>query len=401
MIKFVIGGKSIDARNVKDALMSAVLESLRAQITEKVGSIRDPETGEFPTVVVRGDDIEHLTLSVEGSPALVALIKERLGLMSAENDGTAMPTKPIHVFLSYTADDTEFAKRIAEALIANGIETWWDKWCIAPGDSLRRKIDEGIAGCTHFLVLLTPHSINKPWVNQEMDAGLVRSLNEQCKFLPVRYKLPASALPPTLSGMHSPEIATDEDISQLISDIYGVNRRPPLGAPPAAVTRAKEATTGYSPAATSIARFFVEHSRLGLFADPQLNVANLASETKLSREDLEDALYELSGFLKRSGEHVLVKGAFFAEFDQYWKPWKTTDDALRVAADIVSDPAFPAGPNEVAQRYGWEPRRLNPVIYYLLERQLIRDYQAMGTAPFAMFRIVGNDQMRRFVKGRL
>jgi hypothetical protein len=400
MIKFTIGGKTVDPRNMADALMAAVLEGIRTQITEKIGSIRDSDTGEFPTVIVRGESIENLTLHVEGSPKLVALVKERLGMDEKEDGKTASPDASPRVFLSYTSDNLEFAQRIAEALQANGIETWWDRWCIYPGDSLRRKIDEGIAECTHFLVLLTPQSIGKPWVNQEMDAGLVRKLSDQCKFLPVRYGLPASALPPLLSGMHSPEIAADEDIAQLINDIYGVSRKPPRGAPPAAVQTAAAAKTGYSAAASAVARLFVERSQHGLFADPQMSVEEVAKETGLSVEDARDALYELSGFLKISLDHVLIQGTLFAEFDRYWKPWNPIEDAVRLAADIVNDSDFPADCKQIAERYGWEPRRLNPVISYLLERRLIVDYRAMGSAPWAIIRVVGNEHIRRFVKSR-
>jgi TIR domain len=399
MIKFSIGGKSVDPRNLKDAMLAAMLEGVRAQITEKIGSIRDPDTGEFPTVIVRGDSIDHLTLHVEGSPKLVALVRERLGIDSEEGSGA--PVSPPRVFLSYTSDDRDLARRIAEALQANGIETWWDQWCIYPGDSLRQKIDEGIAECTHFVVLLTPQSIEKPWVNQEMDAGLVRTLNDQCKFLPVRCELPASALPPLLSGMHSPAITADEDVTQLIHDIYGVGRKPPRGAPPAAVQAAMHAKTGYSAAATAVARLFVERTQNALFADPQFDAEEIAKETGLSIEDTNDALYELSGFLKISHFHALVKGTLFAEFDRYWKPWNAADDALRLAADIMNDPDFPAGCKEIAGRYGWEPRRLNPVVYYMLERDLIFDYQAMGIQPWAIVRIVGKiDPIRRFVRSR-
>ncbi len=399
MIKFTIGGRTVDPRNMADALMGAMLEGIRDQITEKIGSIRDPDTGEFPTVIVRGDSIDKLTLHVEGSPKLVALVKERLGMEEKEDEETAAPDASPRVFLSYTSDNLDLARRVAEALQASGIETWWDRWCIYPGDSLRRKIDEGIAGCSHFLVLLTPQSIGKPWVNQEMDAGLVRKLNDQCKFLPVRYGLPASTLPPLLSGMHSPEIAADEDIAQLINDIYGVSRKPPRGAPPAAIQTAVTAKTGHSAAASAVARLFVERSKHALFADPQMNVADVAKETGLSLEDTKDALFELSAFLKISLEHVMVQGTLFAEFDSYWKPWNTAEDALRLAADIVNDPEFPADCKQIAERYGWEPRRLNPAIYYLLERQLIVDYRALGT-PWATVRVVGNEHVRRFVKSR-
>jgi hypothetical protein len=44
MIKFSIGGMTLDPRNPKDAVMASVLESIRKQISEKVGSIRDPQT---------------------------------------------------------------------------------------------------------------------------------------------------------------------------------------------------------------------------------------------------------------------------------------------------------------------------------------------------------------------
>jgi hypothetical protein len=400
MIKFSIDGQAVDPRNMKDALMAAVLENIRDQISEKIGAIRDPDTGEFPTVIVRGKSIDNLSIHVEGSPKLVSMVKERLGVDEEGKESEMTETVSPRVFLSYTRDNMDLAKRVAEALEAKGIETWWDKWCISAGDSLRQKIDEGISGCTHFLVLLTPQSIGKPWVNQEMDAGLIRKLNDQCKFLPVRYGLPASLLPPLLSGMHSPEIAADEDIAQLINDIYGVTRRPSRGAPPAAVQANADAKTGYSTAATAIARFFVERTKDALFADPQIDVETLAAQTGLSYGDTEDALYELSGFMKISLDHVLVEGSLFAEFDRYWKPWNPTDDALRLAADIISDPKFPADCQEVASRYGWDARRLNPVIHYLLERKLIVDIRSLGTQPWAIAHITGNDHMRRFVKSR-
>jgi hypothetical protein len=66
MIRFSIGGRSVDPSNLKDAMMRAVLDGIRAQITEKVGAIRDPATGEFPTIVVRGDSIENARSAATG-----------------------------------------------------------------------------------------------------------------------------------------------------------------------------------------------------------------------------------------------------------------------------------------------------------------------------------------------
>jgi len=403
MIHFEINGKRIKPRDFGDAVMRAVLQNLEAQIRERIGSIRDPETGAFPTVVMRGDSLDNLSMHVEGSPELIALVRQRMG---ADDDEDIMPEVKApegtpRVFLSYTSDDAALAERIATALQANGIDTWWDKWCIAAGDSLRQRIDEGLGDCTHFLVLLTPQSVGKPWVNQEMDAGLVRKLSNKCRFLPVRHKLPPRDLPPLLSGMHAPEISADEDITQLINDIHGISRKPKLGPRPHEQAAEAATQTGYSAAANTVARYFVENTKYGRFGDPIIDIEPLAEMTALTIEDTKDALFELSAFFKDTKIHALVKASLFTEFDRHWKPWDPREDALKLAADIMNDHELPANSKAIAERYGWEPRRLNPAANYLFERGLLQDYKVLGDREFELHRIVGKaDELRRFLKGR-
>ncbi|TYO83775.1 toll/interleukin-1 receptor domain-containing protein [Oceanicella actignis] len=402
MIHFEINGKRVRPGDVGDAIKQAVLQSLEAQVREKIGSIRDPETGAFPTVVMRGDNLDSLQMHVEGSPELIALVRKRMGIEDEElmKEEEIQEETP-RVFLSYTSDDAELAKRIAAKLQSNGIDTWWDRWCISAGDSLRQKIDEGLGGCTHFLVLLTPQSVGKPWVNQEMDAGLVRKLSNKCRFLPVRHKLPPKDLPLLLSGMHAPEINTDEDIAQLINDIHGISRKPTLGPRPHAQAAEAGTQTGYSAAANTIARYFVENTKYGRLGDPSIDVEPLAEKTGLTIDDTKDALFELSAFFKDAQIHALVKASLFTEFDRFWKPWDPRDDALKLAADIMNDPDLPAESKAIAELYEWEPRRLNPAANYLLERGLLVDFKVFGHPEFELHRIVGRtDQLRRFLKGR-
>ena len=96
-----------------------------------------------------------------------------------------MKTIP-RAFLCHATEDKEIARPLAEELQRNGIDTSYDEWEIGPGDSLPQKIGEGIGDCTHFIVLLTPISIEKPWVKAEMDVGLVRNIKGKCKFIPLR-----------------------------------------------------------------------------------------------------------------------------------------------------------------------------------------------------------------------
>ena len=70
--------------------------------------------------------------------------------------------------------------------MANGIDVWLDEWEIRPGDSLRRKMEEGLANCTHFIVLLTPTSLHKPWVETEIDVGFLRAVGGESRFIGLR-----------------------------------------------------------------------------------------------------------------------------------------------------------------------------------------------------------------------
>jgi hypothetical protein len=389
----------VKANELGDALMKAVVDQAADEMRERLSTIRHPDTGEFPTVVVYGDTLETLSFSVEGSPELLALVRERLGEEFENMNLIENNSRPPRAFLSYAFEDRELAERLARAVQANGIETWWAGWSIGAGDSLRQKIDEGLGNCTHFLVLLTPTSIIKPWVNQEMDAGLVRKLNQETRFIAVRCCLPASALPPLLKGMLSPAIddfATD--IQQLVNDIHGVSRKPPLGPPPmAAVVR----NAGYSPAATAIAKVFVDESETAVFGDPQRNIEELAERTSLSEEDVRDALHELRSFFTVNSDHALPKDELYVAFDKHFCEWDPAADALILASDIVNDDTFPSATAEIGKRYGWPPRRLNPAIAYLINRDLIMDSKALGTQPWITAWVQKKaDATRRFVKSR-
>lgn len=407
MLKIEINGKPLNPQNLEQALMAEVLEGLEKEVREQLGGIRDPDTGEFPTIVFRGSSLDDMKLEVEGSPKLLALVRERLGsaVEGAEQealDVDASQKKPV-VFLSYTSDDKEMARRVATTLNENGIEVWWDQWEIKPGDSLRQKIEEGLGACTHFLVLLSPTSVGKPWVNREMDVGLVRMLDERMSFIPVRLGLDVANMPVLLKGLHSPKIVHfDADIQQLVHDIYGVARKPAMGTVPSIVTQAQH--TGISAAASAVAKLFVERSEHGVAFDPQLSRGEITVLTGLSRDDLSDALYELRSHLKvfdySGGGSIAPVPSLFSTYDVFWKPWNPSDDALRLAADIHNDPAFPSEPQVIAKRYGWEARRLNAAISYLVERRLVQVRETIGERTFVCAAIKGTDATRRFVKSR-
>jgi hypothetical protein len=322
----------------------------------------------------------------------------------------AKPLGPC-AFLCHASEDKPLAQQIARDFQASGIDTFFDEWEIGPGDSLRAKIDAGLGRCTHFVVLLTPRSLPKPWVNAEMDAGFVRKVNDRCRFIALRHELSADRLPPLLQPLHSPQLIDyDRDMRQLINDIHGVTRKPPLGEPPATVRRRSEHPLSLSPAAEQIVRLMIEQSEHGYAMDPQLSPDQLRAATGLSDDDIVDAVDELRGRgLVRPhcaigdgaiGFHVLTpEAALFVAFDQHFVPWNPEADALRVAADLANG-AVEGGVQEIARKYGWPPRRMNPAISYLIERRLVDSGNGCGSHPWCTRWIGKNHATRRFVRDR-
>ncbi|MDQ2701856.1 MAG: toll/interleukin-1 receptor domain-containing protein [Pseudomonadota bacterium] len=401
MIKF--NGKPFDSGEFEAALRKAAADLVADHVQEKAAALRLPETGEFATARVTGEDLDGMQLQIEGSEPLLALAGERLGVTYTDSDAEATPVAITpKVFLSYAHEDLCLAEHIARGLLAAGVDTWWDQWCISAGDSIRRRIDEGLGDCTHFLVLLTPASIDKPWVQEEMDAGFVRKVGKQARFIALRHDLPAERLPPLLAGSSSPALGNPPDLTDLIGDIHGVSRKPPLGPVPRALARRDQHAPDYSVGANAVAKVFVEESATARHFDPVLSTEELMEKTGLSDTQLEDALYELGNDMVRVEPYrpVIPQGELFVHFDKFWKDWDPRDDALALAAHMLNDADFPSSPVQIDARLGWGPRRLNPAMTYLADRKLVRELRCHDGSDYRYIVIQQISATRRFVQSR-
>lgn len=141
-----------------------------------------------------------------------------------------------NVFISHASEDKErFVVEFAERLRRDGVNAWLDMWEMGPGDSLVSRIfDEGIAKADVFLVVLSERSINKPWVREELDLGLIQRIARECRVIPVI--LDGVAVPQALRATVYVSVrypsAYDVEYRRICDAIFGVSNRPPLGNPP-------------------------------------------------------------------------------------------------------------------------------------------------------------------------
>uniref|UniRef100_UPI003F49AB12 DUF1883 domain-containing protein n=1 Tax=Cupriavidus taiwanensis TaxID=164546 RepID=UPI003F49AB12 len=90
------------------------------------------------------------------------------------------------VFISHASEDKdEFVRPLANALIAHGLNVWYDEMALRIGDSLRQKIDKGLANSRVGLVVLSPNFIKKGWTNYELDGIVTRSVSGEQVLLPI------------------------------------------------------------------------------------------------------------------------------------------------------------------------------------------------------------------------
>jgi len=138
-------------------------------------------------------------------------------------------------FVSHSTQDHPFVEKFAADLRAKGVDAWFSKWEIKPGDSIRAKIDEGLEGCEYFIIVLSRTSVNRPWVRTELDAATIRKLGGKVrKIIPVKIE-DCGDLPPTLASLCWEDFSNqpyEAALKRVLDSIFEVDVRPPLGQPP-------------------------------------------------------------------------------------------------------------------------------------------------------------------------
>lgn len=91
------------------------------------------------------------------------------------------------VFVSHTAADQPFARRIAAALRGAGHEPWLDEDEILVGESIPAAVQRGLLGADFTVICLSKVAAARGWTEAERDAVLMQQLHDRKeRILPVR-----------------------------------------------------------------------------------------------------------------------------------------------------------------------------------------------------------------------
>ena len=94
------------------------------------------------------------------------------------------------VFVSHaTEDKEEVARPLANALMEADLRVWYDEFELRIGDSLRGKIDFGLARSRFGIVVLSHSFFAKKWPQYELDGLVTMEMTGEQKILPLWHRL--------------------------------------------------------------------------------------------------------------------------------------------------------------------------------------------------------------------
>ncbi|MEG3085697.1 toll/interleukin-1 receptor domain-containing protein [Sphingomonas sp. PB2P12] len=125
--------------------------------------------------------------------------------------------------MSHASEDkATFVDDLARQAEAAGLHIWYDTAAIEWGDSLRQKIDAGLAGLYFGVAVLSPDFFAKPWPNYELDGLLEKATSGTGRLLPIWHKLTKDEVAqrsPSLAGrmaLNTSLMSTAEIVAELV-----------------------------------------------------------------------------------------------------------------------------------------------------------------------------------------
>lgn len=134
---------------------------------------------------------------------------------------TNMQSMEWDVFISHASEDKDaFVRPLVDALERKGVCVWLDERVLTVGDSLRRRIEEGLAHSRYAIVVVSPDFVRKEWAQKELDGLFAKEADGQRVILPVWHNVDAKSVQqhfPMLVGKWA--TSTDKGIDVVVADL--------------------------------------------------------------------------------------------------------------------------------------------------------------------------------------
>jgi len=321
------------------------------------------------------------------------------------------PQKPQYdVVISFAGEDRAYAKRLADLLQKDGFRFFYDAyeedelW----GKDLYEHLSYIYSQAGRYCVMfLSKHYAAKQWTRHERRSAQERAFKENREYiLPIR--IDDTSIPGILDTVGYQDLR-----QKSIEEIYEILKRK-LSSGQEPVTIEAEADSigqlGLSDNAIALLKLLSDKSERALSSDPLLTAKEVLDALKLSEEALSLAADELEekGFVKLQKTSGMGKAGFsyigtteslFSATDKHLRDWNPEEDSISLAQALISIAKEGHGVSiQEADGYlKWGPRRLNPSLLLLIERDMVTPSKVVNP-NYITIHVILKPKIYRYVK---
>jgi hypothetical protein len=93
------------------------------------------------------------------------------------------------LFISHSAKDKEFVRKLAQDLVKSGFSVWLDEWELNLGDSIARAVSDAVMSSKFLLLVMSPDYFASSWTKAEYMAAMNEEMSKgHIKVIPLMYR---------------------------------------------------------------------------------------------------------------------------------------------------------------------------------------------------------------------
>ncbi len=195
---------------------------------------------------------------------------------------------PQKFFITHSWKDIDFARKLCDDLRASGLDGFFDERSVRPGESIPKRIEQGLEQCDVYIPVLSPAALKSRWADWEIDmAIMMRQEQGRPHIIPViaeKCDVPRRLrhiLYVSFIGW-SAESTYQTALNELLTKGFGVTLkpRPTFVAPPAVPARTQPLPNWFVPVAAVVVVVVVACILLGTIANSIWNSQPTATPTR-------------------------------------------------------------------------------------------------------------------------
>lgn len=132
---------------------------------------------------------------------------------------TATARREPTVFLSYSRDDREVVRRVADGLMQSGVRVWLDEASLKPGTNWMQEIERELALADVVVFFISPSSVRSGWAMQELQVALHRQVSGEGGAVILPVLLETADVPPLLRQFQWLDMRSG-DLSEGVSKLF-------------------------------------------------------------------------------------------------------------------------------------------------------------------------------------